>query len=313
VPYVLKPNTSRPFLHGQIRVNSLGLCDREVPLDKGTHYRIVVLGSSHTQCPPVEATDTPWPAKLERLIRARIASDREIEVLNAGAAAYTIEHNLHRLKDVVLPLKPDMIITYFGYNEFEAFRKEFPLPKIPTRPRPRASILIGKVDQRFHNWLAEQSPDPPPLGDDVLLSPRLAQCRMADAYREYVEIARREGIQLVVCNFNMAVDEQSPQDVIRFYGQAFPNVRYMIEANRLNTAMLKQVIPPETGARLIDVQSDLNGCWDHEYLDLVHLSETGKETLAENVLRGIADLLPRQRSSEPLPPVANRPKDNSRN
>lgn len=109
MPYVFKPNTSRPFLHGTIRVNSLGLSDREVSLEKNGKFRIVVMGSSHTQCPPIEAGDTPWPEKLEQLIHDRVPEGQEIEVLNAGAAAYTIEHNLHRLKTVVLPLNPDIV------------------------------------------------------------------------------------------------------------------------------------------------------------------------------------------------------------
>lgn len=310
VPYVFKPNTSRPFLHGTIRINSQGLSDHEVPLDKNGKFRIVTMGSSHTQCPPIEAGDTPWPAKLEQLIHDRVFEGREIEVLNAGAAAYTIEHNLHRLKTVVLPLKPDMIITYFGYNEFDYFRKEFPMPKMCPNPRPKASKLIGKLDARFATWLSEHTPTPPLPKDLTSLEPKLASCRLAHAYREFVEIARREQIKLVVCNFNMAVDEHSPDEVIHFYEQAFPNTRYMIQANRLHSALLPLVVTPESEAKLIDVQAGLNGHWDHEYVDLVHLSERGKVQLAENVFQGIADLLPvgnSHDSQDISPPLVIRP------
>jgi lysophospholipase L1-like esterase len=296
VPYEFKPNSERTFLHGRVKVNSLSLCDREIPRDKGDKYRIVVMGSSHTQCPPIEAGDTPWPAKLERMIHERFSTNREIEVLNAGAAGYTIENNLHRLRTVVLPLKPDMIITYFGYNEFDRFSEEFPMRKSPPKPRVRASRLLGKLDGHFATWLAARRPSPPRLETLEPYHSRLTECRLARVYREYLEIAQREGIQLVVCNFNMAVDEQSPEAAIRFYEQGFPNVRFMIEANRLNTAMLPLVVRPETGARLIDVQAELNGRWDDAFIDLVHLSEAGKETLAENVFRGIVDLLPRAAS-----------------
>jgi lysophospholipase L1-like esterase len=311
VPYVFKPNTSRPFLRGRVSVNSLGLCDREVPREKGNKFRIVAMGSSHTQCPPIEASDTPWPAMLERLIRERVPSAQEIEVLNAGAAGYTIEHNLHHLQSVVLPLKPDMIVTYFGYNEFDRFREDFSMPRSTPKVRQRASILLQKIDRRFAAWLAEHTPSPSLPQDLTPLAPRLADCRLARAYREYLRIARREGIQLVVCNFNMAVDESSQDEVIRFYEQGFPNVRFMIEANRLNTAMLLLVVRPESGARLIDVQTELNGRWDHAFVDLVHLSETGKAQLAENVLRGIVDLLPgvspSPGSSAPPSRLAERP------
>ncbi len=301
VPYVFKPNTSRPFLQGTVSVNSLGLCDREIPLEKGGKYRIVVMGSSHSQCPPINAGDTPWPAKLEQLIRQRVSSDREIEVLNAGAAYYTMENNLHRLQDVVLPLKPDMIITYFGYNEFERFRETFRLPPTPPNPKPRASLMLGKLDCRFAKWLAEGSSTTEPLEDVASIGPRLTQCWLARVYQEYLRIARVQGIQLVVCNFNMAVDDRSPAEVTRFYEQGFPKVKFMIAANRLNTAMLPLIVRPETGARLINVQDGLNGVWDDEYVDLVHLSESGKARLANNVFQGILDLLPQR------PRLADRP------
>lgn len=303
VPYVFKPQTSRPFLHGTVSVNSLGLCDREIPLEKGDRFRIVVMGSSHTQCPPIEATDTPWPAKLEQMIRERVATDREIEVLNAGAAGYTLENNLHRLTEAVLPLKPDMIITYFGYNEFERFREDFRLPMTPPKPQPRASNLLGKLDWRFAKWRAEFGSAAEPLDDMAALGPRLTRCRLALAYQEYLRIARERGIPLVVCNFNMAVDDQSPAEVIRFYEQGFPNVKFMIAANRLNTAMLPLIIRPNSGARSIDVQEGLDGDWDGPYVDLVHLSESGKARLAENVLSGILDLLPRSTTLPVTPPA----------
>ncbi|MFO0916708.1 MAG: hypothetical protein U0872_00125 [Planctomycetaceae bacterium] len=291
VPYRFRPNTSRPFFQGQIQVNSLGLCDREVPLDKGNRYRIVVMGSSHTQCPPIAADDEPWPTKLERCLRSRLPAGREIEVLNAGAAGYTIEHNLHRLRDVVLPLKPDLIITYFGYNEFHQFQHEFRLPAIPPLPRSRPSTLLSHAEWRFHQWIVRQGTAPESLSDLDSLQPRLVQSRLANVYREYQRVAQEQGIPLVVCNFCMAVNEQSPDEAVRFYEQGFPDVQYMIQANRLNSAMLPAVFADAGGSRLIDVQPHLDGAWEQHYLDLVHLSEVGKQQLAENVYEGIRDLL----------------------
>ncbi|MCC7423754.1 MAG: SGNH/GDSL hydrolase family protein [Planctomycetaceae bacterium] len=300
-PYVFRPNTSRPFVRGTVSVNSHQLCDREVPFDKGDKYRIVVMGSSHTQCPPVEATDTPWPSKLERLIHERLDNGRQVEVLNAGAAGYTMIENLHRLRDVVLPLKPDMIITYFGYNEFGEFRKEFKLQASVPSLKPRPSKLLGKIDWRMKKWLAKARVQTEPLENLDELAPRLAECRLANVYREYLKIARDNGISLVVCNFNMAVDENSPEEVIQFYEDGFPKVRGMVQANRLNTAMLPLIIGKEPGSRLIDVHEGLNGHCEPNYLDLVHLSEPGKAQLAENVYRGIVDLLPK--ASSPASPA----------
>lgn len=293
VPYLFKPNTSRPFFQGTININSLGLADKERPLEKGDKFRIVVMGSSHSQGLPLEAGDTPWPEKLERLIHERVPNGRQMEVINAGAGAYTMENNLHRLQHVVLPLKPDMIITYFGANEFHWFRKEFALPKIPPSPiGQRASTVIKKLDERYAQWWSSFGKDPAPIADYGPLEERLRNCKHARCYREYLEICRSAGIQLVVCNFSMAVDERSPKEVIDFYATSFPNVKFMIEANRLNSALLPVIVRPETGARLIDVQRDLHGKGDELFVDLIHPSDRGHLQLAENVFRGIVDLLP---------------------
>ncbi len=301
VPYRLRPNSSRPFFRGQIAVNSLGLCDREVSREKPKRYRIVVMGSSHTQCPPIEAGDETWPAKLERCIHERLPAGCDVEVLNAGAAGYTIEHNLHRLQEVVLPLKPDMIITYFGYNEFSRFREDFRLPAIPPQPRSRPSTLVGHVEWRFSQWLAKQGPQAEPLTETAALRPRLQNCGLAQVYREYQRLAQQHGVKLVVCNFCMAVNERSPQTAVNFYAQGFPDVHYMIAANRLNSALLPEVFSQSADCRSIDVQENLDGEWEHDYLDLVHLSEVGKKQLAENVYRGISDLLQTSLPSETSP------------
>lgn len=296
VPYVFKPYSSRPFFGGTISINGLGLSDREVPREKGNKFRIVVMGSSHTQCPPMEASDTPWPAKLEQRIRDEISSDQDIEVLNAGASGYTMEENLYRLKEVVLPLKPNMIITYFGYNEYELFRNDFPRLHVPPKQRARPSELLGKLEWNFAKWLSAQRPS---ISTEEILATqasRLERGRIARLYQEYLRITRENGIQLVVCNFNMAVDRNSPADVIRFYEQGFPSTRFLIQANELHSALLPRIFPEQSGARWIDVQTGLNGVWNRDYLDLVHLSESGKAKLAENVQHGIRDLLPASRT-----------------
>lgn len=304
VPYLFKPNTSRPFFQGTIQINSLGLADKERPLDKGDKFRIVVLGSSHSQGLPLEAGDTPWPEKLERIIQERVPGGTRMEVLNAGAGAYSMENNLHRLKTVVLPLKPDLLITYFGANEFHWFRKEFALPKIPPTPiGQRASTVVKKLDERYAKWWSSLGKEPAPILDYGPLADKLRTCKHARCYQEYFEICREAGVPLIVCNFSMAVNEHTPSNVVDFYAQSFPNVKFMIEANRLNSALLPFVVQPATGARLIDVQRDLNGRGDELFVDLIHPSDRGHQQLAENVFQGIVTLLPASptNSSERLP------------
>jgi len=71
------------------------------------------------------------------------------------------------------------------------------------------------------------------------------------------------------------------------------------------------VIRAETGARLVDIQDGFDGAYEDLFIDLVHLTDAGGEKLADNVLRGIADLLPSS-GSRPVPPVAIRPETESK-
>ncbi len=309
VPYVFKPNSSAPIFNTRVEVNSLGLIGKEVPFDKGDAYRIVVVGASHSAGTPMQPGDRTWPEWLEEKIRAQAPAGREVQVLNAAGAGLTMEHCLHRLKTVVLPLKPDMIITYFGNLEFSWLRSDFRLPhRQPTLRSPRASVMIRKVESRYSKWWASWKKDPPAIEDFDPLVPRLEQCRLARKYQEYIQTARDNGIQLVVCNFGMAVNNSSPPDAIQFYSQSYPDAKFLMEANRVNTAMLPLVIRPESGARLIDIQDGFDGAYEDLFIDLVHLTDAGGEKLADNVLRGIADLLPSS-GSRPVPPLASHPED----
>src|SRR5581483_2815554 len=114
----LRPNSAGPFFASVVKVNSRGFRGQEIPTDKGDAYRIVALGESTTFGMTMASDDQPWPALLEQIIRDRLHPSRRVEVINAGVPGYDLADNVRRLETDILPLHPDLIISYHGYNGF---------------------------------------------------------------------------------------------------------------------------------------------------------------------------------------------------
>src|SRR5258706_5958018 len=116
LPSGLKPSCHFQFFQSDFSINSNGFRGREFSPDKGNAYRIVALGESTTFGITLTLEDKPWPELLEQIIRDRLKPSRPVEIINAGVPSWDIKRNLARLEKVILPLKPDIIISYHGFN-----------------------------------------------------------------------------------------------------------------------------------------------------------------------------------------------------
>jgi lysophospholipase L1-like esterase len=130
VPFRLGPGRHAPFFQSTISINSSGFRGKEILQPKGNAYRIVALGESTTFGCTLNPEDRPWPEWLEEIIARKLSPTRRVEVINAGVASYTLENNVDRLARDILPLKPDLIISYHGVNGF-------------YRPRAGATRISG--------------------------------------------------------------------------------------------------------------------------------------------------------------------------
>ncbi|MBV8720111.1 MAG: SGNH/GDSL hydrolase family protein [Chloroflexi bacterium] len=105
--YALLPG----FAAGGIRINSLGFRGREIVMPKpGGTYRVVALGDSTTFGP--REAECAYPYALADLLQAR-----DIEVINAGIEGYRTERAQVHLERDVLPLQPDLIIVFIGWDD----------------------------------------------------------------------------------------------------------------------------------------------------------------------------------------------------
>lgn len=294
LPFRVRPSSQGFLFRSHISINSLGMRGPEIPVDKGNAYRIVALGESTTFGCTLNPEDKPWPELLEQMIRERIHPSRPVEVINAGVPAYDLKQNVHRLDREILPLKPDMIISYHGYNGFKMLTKSLPRSK-DQRPapiyKPRPLRLMAQVEYRLKMdiYKAKAAMKTPPL----LANPM--DTEYARAYEQLIQTARTNRIHLVLGNFSMAVNQESSPEMVNFYRAGFPIVRWEIRANRVHSLIVNEMVKAHPEVGFIDMHPNLDGFLE-KYIDLVHFTQPGRQQLAETIFAGIhryleADLL----------------------
>jgi lysophospholipase L1-like esterase len=300
-PFVLRPGTSGQFFQSHIVINSKGFRGKEFSPDKGRTFRIVAIGESTTFGVTMNADDKPWPELLEEMIRARLKPDRPVEVINAGVPAHTLQHTLLRLQSEILPLKPDMIICYHGYNGFPLLYETLPRVTGPRPPKyePRPLKILADAEHklkmtRYKNLLLAPTLRAPPKAIDPMASP------YALAYRQLIQAARTNDIRLAIATFSMAANSSSDNSVMEFYRPGFPIVHFQVRANLLHAAMVRQLATENPDVVLVDTQPRLDG-YHEKFIDLMHLTQEGRQEVAEAFFAGIKKTL-----QECLTPAAER-------
>ena len=112
--FVLRPG-EYPRDPEPMRVNSRGFVGAEFTDPKPVGVRrVVVLGDS---CTVGAGTSTGhYPAMLEQLLNGASTESR-VQVINAGLDGLTTGLALGRLRGAVLPLEPDTVVFYLGWND----------------------------------------------------------------------------------------------------------------------------------------------------------------------------------------------------
>jgi lysophospholipase L1-like esterase len=307
LPLRLKPNSHGLLFHSDIFINSRGFRGKEFPLDKGNAFRIVALGESTTFGCTLEPQDRPWPELLEQMIQRRLRPNRPVEVINAGVPALDLKNNLYRLPREILPLKPDMIISYHGYNGRKLLQADMPAvygPRPPAyRPRPLKLLADAEYHLKMANYQHVNEPEEcayPPTFANPLTS------AYAQAYEQLIQVAHTNHILLVLANFSMAVNCHSDPAVVGFYRAGFPSVHWEIRANEAHSLLVQDLAQLHPQVCLVDTHPHLDG-ENEEFIDLVHFTQAGRRQLAENIFAGIHTVLAKALASPPLPALATTP------
>ncbi len=96
---------------------------KPIPLDKPAgEFRIFVLGGSSVAGHGVETGAQTIPALLERQLNASGKFlGKTVRVINAGVGGHFSGQEMVTLANRIIPLQPDMILTYNGYNDLLQF------------------------------------------------------------------------------------------------------------------------------------------------------------------------------------------------
>jgi len=228
---------------------------------------------------------------LEELIQERLDPQRPVEVINAGIPGFSLKENLNRLASDILPLQPDLIISYHGLNGFYMLYKGLP----PTRGRPppsyrqRPLTLLADFEYQLktRRYRSQYSPHSRPR-PAYLASPMDSQ--YARCYRQLIRATHTNGIRLALATFAMSIDGRSPRDVVSFYRMMDPGAGSKIKIDEAHNSVVRQLAAKNPDVCLIDTVPALDGQWRY-FIDLVHFNQEGRELMAETMLDGIQDIL----------------------
>ena len=287
----LQPGSRATLVHCPIQINSRGFRGKEIAPEKSHAYRIVALGESTTFGITINATDRPWPELLEEMIRTRLPLSRPVEVINAGVPAISLPENLRRMEREILPLQPDMIISYHGLNGFNLLTKALPAVRgrPPPRFQPRPLKLVAAAEYRlkmlrYRRQYAAQSGQrieeiTDPLATDY-----------GRAYQQLIHITATNRLRLALANYSMAVNRRSDPDALEFYRVGYPGIAAQIVANVAHTKLLEQLARQHPEITLVDTQPALDG--QHElFIDAVHFTQEGRQRLAETFFASLKPIL----------------------
>ena len=134
----LEPNATDPS--GRIRINRHGLRGPEVEPKRTDELRILSLGESTTLAPRLAYRDS-YSARLERLLEQQATFP--VRVLNAGVSGYTLFQGYQYLRHRGLELDPDIVVLYFGYNDF------LPVSFLANRSGDASERVSGLTDREL--------------------------------------------------------------------------------------------------------------------------------------------------------------------
>lgn len=301
VNFGMKPNSRGKFFESQIRINGLGFRGPEIAEAKGAAYRIVALGESTTFGCTLYEHDLPWPRLLENIIRKQLCPARPVEVINAGVPAYDLRRNLKRLKAEVLPLKPDLIISYHGVNGYKLLADSMPRPHGPPPPqfKPRPLRLLADSEYRLRmlayrrNHMVSLNVSPPDLSKPF-------ESEYAQAYRELIRIGRSNKIHIALANFSLAVNGKSDLEVAEFYRKAAPSLHWAVKANSAHNFIVRELARQNEDVTFVNTRPGLDG-HPEMFVDLGHMTQAGRKQIAENIFKAIKPLLMVDLSSTSVP------------
>ncbi|MDB5532675.1 MAG: hypothetical protein JWO28_990 [Hyphomicrobiales bacterium] len=287
LPFIMVPNSRGRFFDADVPINNLGFRGADTSVDKNGRYRIFIVGESPVFGTMFRAGETTWPEALQGLFDKSLRCDRKIEVINAGVPAAGLIDNMQRIERFMLPLKPDMLVSYHGYNGLAIVD-----PQIDLMPRPpvyhkRGSPLLSEASFR----VAMQTYAKRLEAYNAVKRPTVFLDTADKLYSQFVALGQKHGIKIVLANLSAVVTQSSPQEVIDFYGRVFQPIERLLPAIAEQNRIVENVAT-RTGTLFIDTRPGLDGKWDDDlFVDIVHFTQKGSNRIAKTMFDKLASEL----------------------
>lgn len=290
--YALRPGYSG----GGIRVNSLGFRGGEVARSKPPGvYRIVALGDSATFGPHEE--ECAYPFALPGLLARE---GRVVENVNAALEGYRTDRALAHLKKDVLPLSPDLVTVFIGWNDLYQTDPAMETEQISIRGNPLAQLLtMSEAAQTFRRvyflrFNSQRANTGASIGNPALLrgyQPEGYATRLRDLFRT----ARSGGADVVAFTWPTVLAERMSAEGIAkvhypWYTQQLGELRALYERYQetLRTVAREEGVPVVDMAALFDARGDKAPL----FKDTAHFTCEGQQMiarhLADQILGGVA-------------------------
>ncbi|HVX16223.1 MAG TPA: GDSL-type esterase/lipase family protein [Pirellulales bacterium] len=97
-----------------VSINSLGLRGPEVNRTKPSGVRRIAIVGESSAFGYLVSDGEEAARRLEKILAAE---EHPIEVINAAVPGYNLFQSIERFREVVAPLKPDIVVAYLGWND----------------------------------------------------------------------------------------------------------------------------------------------------------------------------------------------------
>lgn len=292
---VLKPGTRVAGTSFGSTANSLRFRGPEVviPKPRGT-FRIVCIGGSTTYDTLARSDDEAWPARLEKLLRARHPN---VEVVNAGTPSHSLRHSIG---PVVWPniekVEPDLIFSYHAANEVTDVARSTFAPRQKYERREEWSAVRLLTDWSllaYKVWLLADAVTKPEEKEGSGTLPESGPAEFEAALAELVARARARGARLALGTFALRWRADQPPEAKKTLAQGAANVFPGLSLAGIEGAFARynaliEKAARASGAVLVPIAAELGG--HEEYFgDVMHHSAEGSKKMAEVVARALEE------------------------
>jgi lysophospholipase L1-like esterase len=277
-----------------VQVNSRGFvgAEFEEPRPAGVK-RVVTIGDSCTFGQGTGAQT--YPAQLALRLNGSNGADR-VQVINAGIEGLNSELALRRLVSKVLPLKPDVVTVYLGWNDLMKFEPggqiEHPGLGIVARVMDRLWLVKGMRKLVFYYIRpAVRAPATGPASR----TGRFRDYRPApfeSNLRSIITVAQEAGAKVVLMTTPSVVsDDMTLEDlrkanvVFPYYSSAYAVGDFVDLIAAYNRSI--RVVAAAKGVFLVDLAQEIDQRADRRrlFLDTMHPNQPGRELIADILMR----------------------------